>query len=382
MDKHRHKFNYIIKGLISMLSYFIISCSNLVLPEYDKSDSILCPSIMTRGGESLSDGTTFRFLLFHPDLGNYVNSGTYYYNSGSEYLVASDLDDSGVHIQDNVSAGLNGVIGTYKTVAVSPGLPIINSGQICGIKTTPNKSVDGTDAGAFYTSQLETKKLGEYSIMSFDSKLIDTRAKIGFSIYRGEGMAQDISITSISLSGAGDGTEDGTVYYYPVTRQCAVAESSSNQMTFSPTRISNENGTYYFKTESKFITAGIYAPQDITAEILGSTYNIIPKSYLSLNLQYKQGSEDKDVNIILNADAARTYAELKAMNEYNFKITISSTYINIQLHVFDHTSSSDWQSTNSDMDMSFGNDNNMVNIGIINIGNWNNVDYGNQEFIN
>lgn len=348
-------------------------------------------SDISRAGETTDpadDGTTFRFAAYQPGSMNFKHTGTYVYDMGQDatFLVASRLDDDGKYVAADASVGFNGVIGSFKIVPISPGLPIkmLNDSTMAVI-TCPNRVDDAdADAGAVYAADAEQKELGEYATIRFANPLREIRSRIGFEVSKDADLAEEISVTDIKVMGAGTGKPDEQLYYFPNTHQCVVPEGVDDVMDFgAPNKVVDADGSYRFVSGKKYILSGIYAPRNITADILGLTQdnrNIVDKHYLTMHIDFKQGMRPVSAEIMLNADAEGLLAELKSRHEYIFKVTVASTYIKIYLNVYDHSGSiHEWQNPGSSGSNAIGGPGETIKIGTFNITNWTDNNYGNQE---
>ncbi|MGN0212360.1 MAG: hypothetical protein ACI4AN_05370 [Muribaculaceae bacterium] len=348
-------------------------------------------SDISRAGETTApadDGTTFRFAAYQPGTMNFKHTGTYVYDMAQDatFLVASRLDDNGKYVAADALAGINGVAGTYKVVALSPGLKekIFNDSTMAVI-TCPNRVDDAdADAGAVYAADAEQKELGEYATIRFANPLREIRSRIGFEVSKDADLAEEISVTDIKVMGAGTGKPDEQLYYFPNTRQCAVPEGVDDVMDFgAPNKVVDADGSYRFVSGKKYILSGIYAPRSVVLNILNvdaDNINVQETQYLSMRMDFKQGTRSVSAEIMLNADAEGLLAELKSRHEYIFKVTVASTYIKIYLNVYDHSGSIlEWQNPGSSGSNAIGGPDETIKIGTFNITNWTDNNYGNQE---
>ena len=353
---------------------------------------------ISRAGEAQTttpavDGDTFRFMLYQPGSLNYKGTGTYVYNVGqnANYLTAAGLDKLGENPTIDPTKGLNGVVGTFGVLAVSPGLEIFtrqegteadgNLRTIAAIVTCPNRVDNGVDAGAVWGYAWEEKVRGEYDIIKFSTPMREIRSKIRFEIRKDPNLAETMSVQSIKVMGAGTGTPDERLYYFPQTRQCAVPDGVTDEMDFgTPTAEPDTDGSTYYKTATKYILSGIYAPRSVTTEILGTSLyneNVLDKQYLTMHMNFMQGSRKVSAEVMLNADAEGVLAELKSRNEYVFKVEVASTYIKIYLHIYDHNDTTDWQKPSDNGDITID-DGDVIEIGTFTYNLWNDKDLGDQ----
>ena len=155
----------------------------------------------------------------------------------------------------------------------------------------------------------------------------------------------------------------------------------TDEMDFgTPTAETDSYGSTYYKTAPKYILSGIYAPRSVTTEILGTSLyneNVLDKQYLTMHMDFMQGSRKVYAEMMLNADAEGVLAELKSRNEYGFKVEVASTYIKIYLHIYDHNVTTDWQQP-SDIDGITINDGDVIEIGTFTYNLWNDNDLGDQ----
>ena len=353
---------------------------------------------ISRAGEAQTttpavDGNTFRFMLYQPGSLNYKGTGTYVYDKSrnSTYLTAAGLDNLGKNPSIDPTKGINGVVGTFGVLAVSPGLEIFtrqegteeegNLRTIAAIVTCPNRVDNGVDAGAVWVNDWEEKALGEYDIIRFSTPMRERRSKIRFEIRKDPNLAETMSVQSIKVMGAGTGTPDERLYYFPQTRQCAVPDGVTDEMDFGTltAETDSDNSTYY-KTATKYILSGIYAPRSVTTEILGTSLyneNVLDKQYLTMHMNFTQGSREVTAEVMLNADAEGKLAELKSRNEYVFKVEVASTYIKIYLHIYDHTDTTDWQKPSDNGNITID-DGDVIEIGTFTYNSWNDNDLGDQ----
>ena len=353
---------------------------------------------ISRAGEAQTttpavDGDTFRFMLYQPGSLNYKGTGTYVYNVGqnANYLTAAGLDKLGENPTIDPTKGLNGVVGTFGVLAVSPGLEIFtrqegteadgNLRTIAAIVTCPNRVDNGVDAGAVWVNDWEEKVLGEYDIIRFSTPMREIRSKIRFEIRKDPNLTEDMTVQSIKVVGAGTGTPDERLYCFPQTRQCAVPDGVTDEMDFGTlTAEPDTDGSTYYKTATKYILSGIYAPRSVTTEILGTSLyneNVLDKQYLTMHMNFTQGSRNVSAEVMLNADAEGKLAELKSRNEYVFKVEVSSTYIKIYLHIYDHNDTTDWQQPSDNGNITID-DGDVIEIGTFTYNSWNNNDLGDQ----
>lgn len=374
------------------------ACSKSDMPIATCGENSISADI-SRAGEAQTttpavDGNTFRFMLYQPGSLNYKGTGTYVYNVGqnANYLTAAGLDKLGENPTIDPTKGLNGVVGTFGVLAVSPGLEIFtrqegseaegNLRTIAAIVTCPNRvDSNGDNAGAVWVNDWEEKALGEYDIIKFSTPMREIRSKIRFEIRKDPNLAETMSVQSIKVMGAGTGTPDERLYYFPQTRQCAVPDGVTDEMDFgTPTAEPDTDGSTYYKTATKYILSGIYAPRSVTTEILGTSLyneNVLDKQYLTMHMNFMQGSRKVSAEVMLNADAEGELAELKSRNEYVFKVEVASTYIKIYLHIYDHNDTTDWQKPSDNGDITID-DGDVIEIGTFTYNLWNDKDLGDQ----
>ena len=389
------KVKYILPLVAVLLA--ATACSKSDVPITTGGENSISADI-SRAGEAQTttpavDGNTFRFMLYQPGSLNYKGTGTYVYdvNRNATYLTAAGLDKLGENPTIDPTKGLNGVVGTFGVLAVSPGLEIFtrqegteadgNLRTIAAIVTCPNRvDSNGDDAGAVWVNDWEEKALGEYDIIKFSTPMREIRSKIRFEIRKDPNLAETMSVQSIKVMGAGTGTPDERLYYFPQTRQCAVPDGVTDEMDFGTlTAETDSNGTYY-KTATKYILSGIYAPRSITTEILGTSLyneNVLDKQYLTMHMNFMQGSRKVSAEVMLNADAEGELAELKSRNEYVFKVEVSSTYIKIYLHIYDHNVTTDWQQPSDNGNITID-DGDVIEIGTFTYNSWDEKNLGDQ----
>ena len=390
------KVKYILPLVAVLLA--ATACSKSDVPIATGGENSISADI-SRAGEAQTttpavDGNTFRFMLYQPGSLNYKGTGTYVYdvNRNATYLTAAGLDKLGENPTIDPTKGLNGVVGTFGVLAVSPGLEIFtqqegteedgNLRTIAAIVTCPNRvDSNGDDAGAVWVNDWEEKVLGEYDIIKFSTPMREIRSKIRFEIRKDPNLAETMSVQSIKVMGAGTGTPDERLYYFPQTRQCAVPDGVTDEMDFgTPTAEPDTDGSTYYKTATKYILSGIYAPRSVTTEILGTSLyneNVLDKQYLTMHMDFMQGSRKVYAEMMLNADAEGVLAELKSRNEYVFKVEVSSTYIKIYLHIYDHNDTTDWQQPSDNGNITID-DGDVIEIGTFTYNLWNDNDLGDQ----
>ena len=389
------KVKYILPLVAVLLA--ATACSKSDVPITKGGENSISADI-SRAGEAQTttpavDGNTFRFMLYQPGSLNYKGTGTYVYDKSrnSTYLTAAGLDNLGKNPSIDPTKGINGVVGTLGVLAVSPGLEIFtrqegteeegNLRTIAAIVTCPNRVDNGVDAGAVWVNDWEEKALGEYDIIRFSTPMREIRSKIRFEIRKDPNLTEDMTVQSIKVEGAGTGTPDERLYYFPQTRQCAVPDGVTDEMDFGTltAETDSDNSTYY-KTAPKYILSGIYAPRSVTTEILGTSLyneNVLDKQYLTMHMDFTQGSRNVSAEVMLNADAAGVLAELKSRNEYVFKVEVASTYIKIYLHIYDHTDTTDWQKPSDNGNITID-DGDVIEIGTFTYNSWNDNDLGDQ----
>ena len=227
----------------------------------------------------------------------------------------------------------------------------------------------------------EEKVLGEYDIIRFSTPMREIRSKIRFEIRKDPNLTEDMTVENIKVMGAGTGTPDERLYYFPQTRQCAVPDGVTDEMDFgTPTAETDTDGSTYYKTATKYILSGIYAPRSVTTEILGTSLyneNVLDKQYLTMHMDFMQGSRKVSAEMMLNADAEGVLAELKSRNEYVFKVEVASTYIKIYLHIYDHNDTTDWQKPSDNGNITID-DGDVIEIGTFYYNLWNDNDLGDQ----
>ena len=390
------KVKYILPSVAVLLA--ATACSKSDVPTATGGENSFSADI-SRAGEAQTttpavDGDTFRFMLYQPGSLNYKGTGTYVYNVGqnANYLTAAGLDKLGENPTIDPTKGLNGVVGTFGVLAVSPGLEIFtrqegteadgNLRTIAAIVTCPNRvDSNGDDAGAVWVNDWEEKVLGEYDIIRFSTPMREIRSKIRFEIRKDPNLTEDMTVQSIKVVGAGTGTPDERLYCFPQTRQCAVPDGVTDEMDFGTlTAEPDTDGSTYYKTATKYILSGIYAPRSVTTEILGTSLyneNVLDKQYLTMHMDFMQGSRKVTAEVMLNADAEGVLAELKSRNEYVFKVEVSSTYIKIYLHIYDHNDTTDWQQPSDNGNITID-DGDVIEIGTFTYNSWNNNDLGDQ----
>ena len=286
------------------------------------------------GTRNLSDQTTLRAMLYSLNLDTEATATYVFLESNPTYLKATDN-------------GIYGFVGNKYLAMVSPALPVVDwNSKIKAVITCPNKTDDaGNDAGTLYaTTQLETFDVGEYAAVRFSQPMHEIRSKISFKVRNSATIQTELSVVKITLKGAGQGTPDESLYYFPATRQCMVPPGETDEMLFKAfTERTDANGTYQ-ESATRYILSGIYAPRRITAEILGVSdvnENIMDKQFLNVDMSYKQGEIPQEASLLLNANAA----ELKPRHNYTFEITIAATKINVVLQIWNQENSNQWQAS-------------------------------------
>lgn len=388
-----------VKYILPLVALLLVAtaCSKSDIPTPEGGGDNHISADISRAGEVQNltpavDGSTFRFMLYQSGSLNYKGSGTYVYDvsQNTTYLTAAGLDNLGENPSIDPTKGLNGVVGTFGIVAVSPGLEIVtrqegteeegNLRTIAAIVTCPNRVDSNGDAGAVWVNNWEEKLLGEYDIIKFSTPMREIRSKIRFEIRKDPNLAETMSVQSIKVVGAGTGSPIERLYYYPQTRQCAVPDGVTDKMDFgTPTAETDADGSTYYKTETKYILSGIYAPRSVTTKILGTSLyneNVLDKQYLTMHMDFMQGKRNVSAEVMLNADAEGLLAELKSRNEYVFKVEVASTYIKIYLSVYDHNSTNDWQQPSDNGGITI--DDGDRYIGTFSFNSWNDKNLGEQ----
>lgn len=319
---------------------------------------------------SIPDGTTLRFILYSSNTLFYNLTGTYIYDSSADkkYLTPATLNNDGAFLEFNKNAGLNGIVGEYNVAAISPGFQIIEQDSKAAVVVCPNKPVYATDGVELINT------FGEYADIKLKKNLYDIRSKISFEVFKSQEMEEDLTVTKITLKGAGAG-QDKNILYYPATCQCKVPEGFEDIMDFN---IKETQEKTHFITDTTYILSCIYAPREETANILNiQAVNqiIIDKEYLSLQLLFQQGAREVYSSIMINADSSGDLAKLKPYHEYVFKVKISSTYINLYLTI------NNWQIPTGNNGSNIGNETNIF-IGTFPIRDWINSDCGGEIIIN
>lgn len=361
----------------AVLLFCLASCSNdnVVVPNQTHiSPEISRVSISSGTTEKLPDGTTIRIMLYQPGTRNYYRSGMYRYLTSKNYLEAVSIDESG-NVNADLSKGINGIVGTYGMIAISPGVEMqtFNEGTerpSAAIIACPNRQ-DGNDDGAIWATLWEQHILGEYDIIRMNSSQEEIRSKVRFEIRKDPNLEGDIKNIQLKLKGAGTGKTDEQLYYYPQLRQCAVPSGVEDVMPLSVYGVPDTDGSTFYKSEPKYILSGIYAPKEVAAKILGVTLdnqNILNKQYLTLSMDFQQGNRAVSAEMMLNADADAVLAELKSQREYVYKIVVASTYINIKLDIYDQTHN--WNNPTNNGTIDIGGADKTFNIGTFTINNW------------
>lgn len=339
---------------------WITACSPSDLLEMNKETLRFSGNItraVENGTTSIEDGSTVRFFVYQAGTLSDRGTGTYVYHQDKKYLVAN-------------GDGINGKTGMHSLAAISPALTVAQVGDRWALITCPNS---GTDAGAVYaTKDLETFDLGEYADIRFTQPLKDIRSKIGFEI--STSLKEQLSDIKLTVTGAGQGTANEQLYYFPCTRQCAVPEGETDAMTFDLKEKTGESGKYW-ESDKRYILSGIYAPKSVTAELLGissTNEQILDKSYLTMQMDFTQGSRDVSTSLMLNT--AKGLAELEPYHTYIFKIDVATTYIQIQLAIYEPSADTEWQSPSDNDSITMGDPDRVINLGTVSINGWNKTD--------
>ena len=363
----------------AVLLFCLVSCSNdnmIVSEQVHILSTISRATVNSETTAPLPDGTTIRMMLYQPGTRNYYRSGMYRYLTSKNYLEAVSIDESG-NVNADLSKGINGIVGTYGMIAISPGVEMqtFNEGTerpSAAIITCPNhKDSNDNDDGAVWATLWEQHILGEYDIIRMNSSQEEIRSKVRFEIRKDPNLEGDIKNIQLKLKGAGTGTTDEQLYYYPQLRQCAVPSGVEDVMPFSVSEEPDTDGSTFYKSEPKYILSGIYAPKEVAAKILGVTLdnqNILNKQYLTLSMDFQQGNRAVSAGMMLNADADAVLAELKSQREYVYKIVVASTYINIKLDIYDQTHN--WNNPTNNGTIDIGGADKTFNIGTFTINNW------------
>lgn len=355
----------------------------MVVPEQAHiSSDISRVSVSSGTTEPLPDGTTIRFLAYKPGILTYHNSGMYRYTTGSSDLTAYE-DNNG-----NPLKGLNGIVGTYGIVTVSPGNPVkifneTSERPSMAIITCPNhQDSNGNDDGAVWATPYEQITLGEYATLQISNPQEEIRSKIRFEIRKDPNIEGDITNIQLKVKGAGTGKTDERLYYYPQLRQCAVPPGVEDVMEFNVNAATDTDGSTYHTSEPKYILSGIYAPKEVATTILGTTLenpNVLDKSYLTLSMDFQQGTRSVSAGMMLNADAEGILAELKPQTEYVYKVLVASTYINITLDIYNQTNN--WNNPTDNGMVDIGGADKTINIGTFTINDWKDPSNNNEQEI-
>ena len=363
----------------AVLLFCLVSCSNenmIVSKQVQIFSGISRANANSEATAPLPDGTTIRMMLYQPGTRNYYRSGMYRYLTSKNYLEAVSIDESGNVIADPLK-GINGIVGTYGIIAISPGVEMVtfNEGTertSAAIITCPNhQDSKGNDDGAVWANLWEQQVLGEYNIIRINSPQEEIRSKVRFEIRKDPNLEGDISNIQLKLKGAGTGNTDEQLYYYPQLRQCAVPSGVEDVMQLSVYGVPDTDGSTFYKSDPKYMLSGIYAPKEVAAKILGVTLdnqNILNKQYLTLSMDFQQGNRAVSAEMMLNADADAVLAELKPQREYVYKILVASTYINIKLDIYDQTHN--WNNPTNNGTIDIGGADKTFNIGTFTINNW------------
>lgn len=363
----------------AVLLFCLVSCSNdnmIVSEQVHILSTISRATVNSETTAPLPDGTTIRMMLYQPGTRNYYRSGMYRYSTGKNYLEAVSIDESG-NVNADPSKGINGIVGTYGMIAISPGAEMITFDEgtertSAAIITCPNhKDSNGNDDGAVWANLWEQQVLGEYNIIRINSPQEEIRSKVRFEIRKDPNLEGDITNIQLKLKGAGTGKTDEQLYYYPQLRQCTVPSGVEDVMQFPVSGATDTDGSTFYKSEPKYILSGIYAPKEVAAKILGATLdnqNILNKQYLTLSMDFQQGNRAVSAGMMLNADADAVLAELKPQTEYVYKIVVASTYINITLDIYNSTNNWNVPTNNGTIDI--GGADKTFNIGTFTINNW------------
>lgn len=335
--------------------------------------------------EDAPAGTTFRIMTYNSGTLEYVNTGSYIYSpdKDGQYLVPARLDENGNFIEFDESMGADGVNLDADVVLMSPGTTVETTGDNAAIVVCPNRTdAEGNDAGTIYASSIEKMNLSDYSVKSFGDPLREIRSKINFEVRNDEAITDPLVVNSIKVVGAGLGTADERLLYYPRTRQCATPSGIDNVMDFDILdNLTDVEGKRYCRTNTKYVLSAIYAPKSAVAGKLGISSvnkNLLDTNYLTLRINFTQGLRSADAELMLNADADGSLAELLPLHEYTYKIVIASTYIKLYLTIKNHPGN-DWQQPDGNHDVSID-DGESILLGAFPINKWNEVIYPDQNF--
>lgn len=343
---------------------WLAACAPSDVLEGEKDSAVRFSGHILRAAENgtnspISDGATVRFFLYQAGSLRDLGTATYVYHEGEKYLEA-------------VGDGLNGTVGPHSLAAVSPALSVAEVDGRWALITCPNRiTAAGDDDGAVYaTSMLETFDMGEYADIRFSQPLKDIRSKIGFEI--SSSPDEPLSDIELAVTGAGQGTANEKLYYYPSTRQCGVPAGVVDSMFYSPKPAVSEGGQTLWVSDVRYLLAGIYAPKNVTAELLGLLPNnelILDKSYLSMRMGFRQGSRKVSTDLMLNT--ATGLAELLPYHMYIFHLEVSTSYIEIQLTIYKTADEQEWQSPTGDQGITIGSPEQVVKLGRVAINGWN-----------
>lgn len=380
----------ILLSLTSVVLLYVSSCDNncLTIPgQLHFLSEISRVSVSGGTTEQLPDGTTIRMMLYQLGTRNFYYSGMYRYSTSENYLEAVSIDASG-NVTADPSKGINGIVGTYGIIAVSPGVEMLKfdagtERPSAAIIACPNhQDSNGNDDGAVWATPYEQITLGEYAILQISNPQEEIRSKIRFEIRKDPNIEGDITNIQLKVKGAGTGKADEQLYYYPQLRQCAVPPGVEDVMEFNVNAATDTDGSTYHTSDPKYILSGIYAPKEVATKILGTTLenpNVLDKSYLTLSMDFQQGTRSVSAGMILNADAEGILAELKPRTEYVYKVLVASTYINITLDIYNQTNN--WNNPTDNGMVDIGGADQTINIGTFTINDWKDPSNNNEQEI-
>lgn len=346
------------------------SCSDKSEQDDDVSQTALFGVCTRADSDSPVEGTTYRINSYGSTYSKYAEGTFILQNATDTELTPCALDDNGNLLTDGTIANtINRFEATFRLFVVSPGVKDNSDGSF-------NFTL-GDETQLYGLEEPESRSLGGYGKISFNKKLKDFKAKIGFRFYKSKNeTVDDFTIENVNITGAG--TLGETVILHPARRQVVVNPNSKYPVTCSFKKGSNitdkEGNPLYYETAEEdmaTIIPGIYAPKDKVAEILGISTSLLRDSYpLTMLCQLKQGNRDH-ISIQINLTSSSPH--IKPQNIYIYNIIVSSNFLHISVDVYEDEETPDkWDAVSNET----------VEISApktINLGSWKIVDGGNDD---
>ena len=364
------KLLYTYPILAVALLFFLCSCTKEKgdMPQQNDETKFVLATKAGAGSE-----LTFRIMAYGCEPDNHfshISTGTYS-NLGKEFdgfphLTASELDDDGEFIKEDVTKALavpyNQIGKHFFITYISPGITHADGGFTVDYSTP------------FYSSDVQKTVLNNYGKVEMTKDLIDRRAKIGFRIYKDKA-EKTVQITDFGIVGTGN-------IYWPATKQ--VTPNDTIDVTLAAVPENSERQIYECSEFNymPFILSGIYAPKDTVAAHIFKNTADYALDFIPTNLQESEylmakfklsinGSGPLEMEVPLTFNPLTNKAlEILPLTTYMYNITVSKTYISTILEV---TPLNSWE------DIEFGfeiKDNTvMIDLGSFEFSAWKDVEW-------